>query len=431
MSRIHDSNNWFIMNLLAGSADIITNDEAEKIQLLKVSGPDPNEEFQKELIHKGYFAEEESENKLYRERYLNFMDDQDREEIQLFFVTNYSCNFACSYCYQEGYSNPSDQLNEEIIDKFFQYIRLEFANRKKYVTLFGGEPLLSGEKQKKLIRYFLEKANEINLEVCIVTNGYTLTEYLDILSIAKIREVQITLDGTSEIHNKRRPLKDGSTTFDKVVKGIDACLDHNIPLNLRIVVDKENITDLASLARFAIDKGWTLEPGFKTQIGRNYELHFCQSSPEKLFDRLTLYQSLYNLIKEYPYIQEFYKPSYSVAKFLSENSSLPDPLFDSCPACKTEWAFDYTGRIYSCTATVGKENEQLGTYFPTVTKKNEAIEHWQSRDITSIPQCKSCNLQLACGGGCGSVAKNTNGEIRSPNCRPVKELLELGFAAYF
>ena len=431
MSRIHDSNKWFILNLLTGSADMLTSEEAEKIQFLKETGADPNEKFHKELIGKGYFVDEETEKKLFRERYLNFLDDQSREEIQLFFVTNYSCNFACSYCYQEGYSNPTDQLNEEIIDMFYQYVRIEFANRRKYVTLFGGEPLLSGEKQKKLIRYFLEKANENNLEVCIVTNGYTLTQYLEILSIAKIREIQITLDGTGEIHNKRRPLKDGSATFDKVVKGIDACLDHNIPLNLRIVVDKENITDLPSLARFAIDKGWTVEPGFKTQIGRNYELHFCQNSPEKLFDRLSLYHSLFSLIKEYPHIKEFYKPSYSVAKFISENNSLPDPLFDSCPACKTEWAFDYTGRIYSCTATVGKENEQLGTFFPTVTMKSEAIEHWQCRDIKSIPGCKSCNLQLACGGGCGSVAKNTNGDILSPNCRPVKELLELGFASYF
>ena len=37
---------------------------------------------------------------------------------------------------------------------------------------------------------------------------------------------------------------------------------------------------------------------------------------------------------------------------------------------------------------------------------------------------------MACGGGCGSVAKNRTGDICSPDCRPVKELLELGFAAY-
>jgi uncharacterized protein len=53
------------------------------------------------------------------------------------------------------------------------------------------------------------------------------------------------------------------------------------------------------------------------------------------------------------------------------------------------------------------------------------------RDVTFIPECRECNLQLACGGGCGSVAKNRTGSACSSDCRPVTELLELGFAGYF
>ena len=170
---------------------------------------------------------------------------------------------------------------------------------------------------------------------------------------------------------------------------------------------------------------------FKTQIGRNYELHHCQSTPDKLFSRISLYEKLFELIKQYPYIQEFYKPAYSISKYLAENGKLPEPLFDACPACKTEWAFDYTGKIYSCTATVGKEDEALGTFYPEITRNEQLINEWESRDVTTIPECKTCAVQLACGGGCGSVAKNKNGTICSPDCRPVKELLELGFAAYF
>ncbi len=103
-----------------------------------------------------------------------------------------------------------------------------------------------------------------------------------------------------------------------------------------------------------------------------------------LFDRVSLYETVYDLIKQYPYIPEFYKPAYSVAKFISENGELPDPLFDACPACKTEWAFDYTGQIYSCTATVGKADESLGTFYPAVSRKDDIIEVWEKRDVTSI-----------------------------------------------
>jgi uncharacterized protein len=198
-----------------------------------------------------------------------------------------------------------------------------------------------------------------------------------------------------------------------------------------MVIDKENIGNLPDLAQFAIDKGWTKSAFFKTQIGRNYELHHCQSDPDRLFDRVSVYEAIYELTKEHPHILEFYKPAYSVAKFISENGELPDPLFDSCPACKTEWAFDYTGQIYSCTATVGKAEESLGTFYPAVTRRTSIIEEWEKRDVTSIPECKDCPVQLACGGGCGSVARNRTGELCSTDCRPVKELLELGFSAYF
>ena len=233
------------------------------------------------------------------------------------------------------------------------------------------------------------------------------------------------------IHNNRRFLKGGGGTFDKIVRGIDASLGNSINVNLRMVIDRDNIDDLPRLSSFAAGRGWLKSPFFKTQLGRNYELHHCQSSPDRLFDRVSLYEVVYELARKHPQIMEFYKPAYSVAKFLSENGELPDPLFDACPACKTEWAFDYAGSIYSCTATVGKTDEQLGTFFPEVTRKEDMIEEWERRDVTSIEECRDCAVQLACGAGCGSVAKNRTGAICSSDCRPVKELLELGFSAYF
>ncbi|MBK7133549.1 MAG: radical SAM protein [Bacteroidales bacterium] len=429
-SKIRDSENYFIINLLTGNADILTGSDAEKIEAIRKGEPGSGEEIINELTEKGYLIEEPEETKLYRSRYLDFIDSRDKDEIQIFFVTNYSCNFACTYCYQDQYNNPHLELSNDITDAFFDYVRREFAGRKKYITVFGGEPLLGSPKQKELISYLLKKSAEADLEVSFVTNGYSLEEYSDILKSGKIREVQVTLDGTESVHNNRRFLKGGEGTFSRIVRGIDSCIDNHIDVNLRMVADKENINNLPDLAQFAIDKGWTKSPYFKTQIGRNYELHHCQSSPDMLFDRVSLYESIYELTKKHPQIVEFYKPAYSVAKFLSENGELPDPLFDACPACKTEWAFDYTGQIYSCTATVGKSDESLGTFYPVVSRKSDLIDQWERRDVTAIPECKECSVQLACGGGCGSVAKNRTGKICSTDCRPVKELLELGFSAY-
>ena len=62
---------------------------------------------------------------------------------------------------------------------------------------------------------------------------------------------------------------------------------------------------------------------------------------------------------------------------------------------------------------------------------NEKIDKWESRDITAIEKCRSCELSLACGGGCGSVAFNQTGDLHSPDCNPVGRLLELGISQYF
>jgi len=430
-SKIRDTEKFFITNLLSGSADILSVADAEKIGHIKNGETIVDPEFVLEMEEKGYLADEKAENKLYRSKYLDFIDSRYNDEIQIFFVTNYSCNFACTYCYQDQYNNPLRELTSEVVDAFFAYVQKEFTGRKKYITIFGGEPLLNSPKQRELITRIIDKSVEFKVELSFVTNGFFLEEYSELLTKGNVREIQVTLDGTEIIHNTRRFLKGGEGTFNMIVKGIDACLNNNMSINLRMVADKENIGNLPELADFAVAKGWIKNPLFKTQIGRNYELHHCQSTPDKLFDRVSLFETIYELTRKHPQILEFYKPAYSVAKFLSENGELPEPLFDSCPACKTEWAFDYTGQIYSCTATVGKSDESLGSFYPEVTKKDDIINEWEKRDITSIPDCKDCTVQLACGGGCGSVAKNRTGSICSTDCRPIKELLEIGFSAYF
>ena len=424
LSRIPDSDKYILANLLTGNADIISAQKAEEIESQQYTDID-------EHTAKGYLVDPDAETSMYRKRYADFIDERDSDEIQIFFVPWYACNFSCDYCYQEGYSNEHSLPGQDLMDSFFAYITKEFAGRKKYITIFGGEPLLTGESYRNTIASLLDRATAAGLETALVTNGYHLEEYLDLLSKHRIREVQVTLDGMADVHNLRRPLKGGGATFDRIVVGIDGALARNLTINLRVVVDRQNIHQLPALAQFAIDRGWTQNSHFKTQLGRNYELHTCQTDKNRLLSRFEMYCEIYALVQQHPEILEFHKPAFSVSKFLFENGELPSPLYDSCPGTKTEWAFDYTGAIYSCTATVGKMQEALGTFYPFVTKKAELIEQWEERDVTTIAECRTCNLQLACGGGCASVAFNNTGKLHAPDCRPVKELLGMGIATYF
>jgi uncharacterized protein len=424
IGKIKGSDEYFIINPLTKEADIISEAFAEDLK--KGIYEDPEE-----LHAKGYLTEPEEEKRRYRHAYLDFIDARDTDEVQLFYVPTYACNFSCSYCYQEGYDHQSIGHTPEVIDAFFAYIDREFAGRDKYITVFGGEPLLTNANAQANIEYLIAQATSRSLGLAFVTNGYNLEHYIPLFEGAFIKEVQVTMDGVAAVHDHRRMLKGGAGSFQQIVRGVDAALEAGIPINLRVVLDRDNMPHLAELADFAIEKGWTDHPLFKTQLGRNYELHVCQAEQSRLYDRVSMYEELYAIIQEHPALLKFHRPAYSLSKFLFEQGELPDPLFDSCPACKTEWAFDYTGGIYSCTATVGKSDEQLGTFYPEVTRKEQIIAQWEDRDVTTIPECAGCSLQLACGGGCGSVAKNRTGKISSPDCRPVRELMGMGIPLYF
>ena len=424
ISKIKDSKDYFIINPLSKNADILDSETAEA--LLNGNFPDPDD-----LKEKGYLVDSNEEDKLFKTEYLNFLDNREEDEIQIFYAPTYACNFTCSYCYQDGYGNEQNQDNEAVIKAFFDYIDTEFAGRKKYITVFGGESLLPDNNTRRKIELIITEANKRDLSLAFVTNGYSLESYIPLLKTASVRELQVTIDGPAEVHNRRRMLKNGSGTFEIIAAGVTAALENKIPVNLRAVIDKENLPALPELARYAVEQGWTSNPLFKTQLGRNYELHYCQENSKRLYDRLSMYEDLYELIKENPVVMDFHRPAFSISRFLFDNGEMPDPLYDSCPGCKTEWAFDYTGKIYSCTATVGKPGESLGTFFPEKTLKEDAVEAWQDRDVTSIPECRSCELRLACGGGCASAAKNKSGTINSPDCRPVKGLMSLGLSLYF
>lgn len=420
---IRGTDAWYVVNPLSGAADVLTADEAARLR-------DGVADEAGAFATRGYLVDPADEARRFRQAYLDFLDDRERDEVQLFFVPWYACNFGCGYCYQAAYPAAHAVPGPDVLDAFFAYVDREFAGRRKYLTLFGGEPLLAGAGAHAVVEGFVDRAAARGLEVAIVTNGYLLREYLPVLQRARIREVQVTLDGPAAVHDARRPLRGGAGTFDEVVAGIDATLAAGLPVNLRVVVDRDNLPDLPALARFAIERGWTRDPNFKTQLGRNYELHSCHAGPGVLYTRIELYEALFDLVRQHPEVAQFHAPAYSIAKFIFENGELPPPLFDACTGCKTEWAFDATGRIYSCTATVGKEGEALGTFWPAVARDDAAIEAWQDRDVLAIEACRACPVRLACGGGCASVAKNREGRLDAPDCRPIRDLLSLGFAAY-
>ena len=112
ITPIKDSEDFFIVNPLYKSADIIS---ANEVKMLK-NKIDPIGDF----AQRGYLTDETKEKRAFKLAYLDFAEKREDDETQLFFVPNYSCNFACSYCYQEGYNPVQKVVTNEVVDAFFQ-----------------------------------------------------------------------------------------------------------------------------------------------------------------------------------------------------------------------------------------------------------------------------------------------------------------------
>ena len=356
VSQVLHSDQFYAVNLLSGNADLLSAEEAKNL-LSGAPEQNGNPEQMQVLAEKGYLVAPENENKLYRNRYFDFVDQRDDEEVQLFFVPNYSCNFSCSYCYQDEYTNPHQSATPELIHAFFDYVRKELPDRRKYLTIFGGEPLLNTPHQRELIALMVGKSNEAGIDICVVTNGYYLEKYIDLLAKGKIREIQITLDGTKKIHDQRRFLKGGSPTFEPIMR--HRCrTGSSFPVNLRMVIDKQNIENLPDLASFAIEKGWTSDPLFKTQIGRNYE---CITVSRLLISCLQGFpcSKIFELTEVHPHIPSFTNLLFG-GQISFENGTLP-PLFDACHAANR--VNDCPPDEFTPARPQSAEEEALGTFY--------------------------------------------------------------------
>ncbi len=438
VSPIPGSEKLLLVQPLTGQVVLLDVEEARLVRATEPQQELPASLPLQELAQGGFVvAGDDDERALAAEAYATYLDELDKTETQLVVVPTFGCNLRGVYCYQEPFVGTGDGLmSPATIAALFAYIdRYHLGETARpYVTLFGGEPLLAAAANHDRVERIVAAAEARQLDVAVVTNGYAIAEYLPLLSRRSIREVQVTLDGPPTIHDQRRPLADGAGTFGRIAAGIDALLAAGIPVNLRVVVDRDNLPALPALAELAAERGWLDQPRerFKTQIGRNYELFGCasQQGREQLFGRLELWSRYVALAELHPVLRRLHQPRFHGLRHLAETGEFPSANFDSCPATKKEWAFAPDGGVYGCTATVGHRAHRLGTFAPTITRDEQAIERWAARNVFNIAACRDCAVAPLCGGGCGAVAARSGGDCAGPDCRPVKELLGLGARFY-
>jgi uncharacterized protein len=423
---------------LSGQAALLTAANAGALKALEGGGALPADLPEGTLREAGFVVDGAEEEEVLLQGALRaFREEIDRTPVQLLVVPTLSCNLRCTYCYQELFEPAARGLvAPEVIDGFFAYVDRYHGGEpvKPYLTLFGGEPLVATGAHRDRLERYLAGASRRGLQVAVVTNGYDLAGYASVLGQGPVKEVQVTLDGPAAIHDRRRPHGAGGGSFERVVAGVDALVREKVPVNLRVVADRENLSALPELAALAAARGWLdlPESRFKTQVGRNYELFGCASRQPAaaLFDRVELWAEYLALAERHPELRRFHRPRFHGIRHLAETGEFPPPNFDACPAAKKEWAFAPDGGVYGCTATVGNPRYLLGRFHPEVARDEAAIALWRGRSVFTIPACQGCALGPVCGGGCGALAAEQGGDPAGPDCRPVRELFGLGARFY-
>lgn len=294
--------------------------------------------------------------------------------------------------------------------------------------MYGGEPFIARKDQMKLIRKVIRLCGDSGYSITATTNGVDLSKYVKIISDPVVKQVQVTLDGIKEVHDKRRVFHDGRGTFDLIVKGIEDALENNIRVVLRVNVDSENVRNLPKLADFIIEKGWDKKVFAYIAPVKYYSGKYTFCIPE-----YKILESISEIYKNYPQTRILTLGGWQgidTIMNLVNFKSLYPPQFKNCEANVYTYAFDLYGDVYTCLAACGESKFSIGKFYPELKINENMLNLWRKRSIFSIPKCKDCRFNILCGGGCALLAYFGNGSLGNACCKPIEQALKIGLSLY-
>lgn len=161
------------------------------------------------------------------------------------------CNMACPHCGQDP--DRGRDMTPDVVDRLIEAVAGTDSPHFE-ISLGGGEPLLvpgtCTEIASKAATICRRKG--LKLRVSLSTNGYLLDKRMARrMANAGVSDVQITIDGNRELHDKRRPLNCGGATYSRIVDNVFNATEH---MNAIVwitsdVSDQPAVESMESLAR--------------------------------------------------------------------------------------------------------------------------------------------------------------------------------------
>jgi len=343
-------------------------------------------------------------------KYLRNKKIFDTSHFYVFLTLTTACNCACRYCFQ---ADRKVRKNEYLSEKASLKIRNFITNNiKKYgskslqVDFFGGEPFLYFKMLKNEIEFYNKWAmlNNIKVSFRIYTNGTILNqEMADFLSEQPISDLQITLDGPKRIHDANRPLLNGKSSFELILRNLLSLKKRLVPFILRINFDKNSVNYYEELLNNLCECG--LEGISVYPYPVQAMTPSCGTYGEAITDK--------DIIKLLPNLLE------AALKKGFEVPLKPNSGYIYCGSSKfTSFVIDLNAQPFKCALLQEKDANKIGS----INKDGELVDinseyyKWFSRDPTEIASCRKCKMLPLCNGGCAGSAVHKYGTYFINNC---------------
>lgn len=325
-------------------------------------------------------------NKLeYKRRRESFASDS----LGIVLCPTLACNFACPYCYEKNLPNNvmAENVQEQLVDFINNYV-----GKCNSIALdwHGGEPLLAFKTIKQI---YSKLENRVLLPVSyssMVSNGYLLTEEIcTYLAEKKLNYLQITIDGNKLTHNKTRMLKNGGSSFERIIENIDMATElmPECRIGIRTNIGKSNKEEYIDVYN-ELSERWKGKNCsiYSTFVVDNNYYSTCdgQSSFELTTDEKNDF--MVTLAKNGIINKKSIYPKLDCSSFTCIDNNA--------------FAIDPQGYLYKCWADVGIKERSVGNLVDGITNYDIVSQFIVGSDKFADGKCRKCSYLPVCNGGC-------------------------------
>ena len=370
---------------------LIMLDKSNQEYIRTFAGIDNNSDYFNLLKNNGFIVYEQLDEfgrVCMEEKQAYFTPNPDYVEILI--ILGMGCNCKCSYCFQATQAaDRSGIMTPETAEKVAEYVCTQLKNnrnaKKLYIMWFGGEPLLYLDTMEfisnKLIEY--TKQNNIEYSAGVPTNGLLLSEKnLAKLQELQVKEIQICLDGTRDLHCKSKGVSPKG--FDRIVDNICRVVEET-RFMIRLNIPNNDFNEVVAIADYLYIQ--------RDLLGKVY-LNFAYLCDYTLSpdDSLKAYQNyIHNFSLWVDYLYERY--GLRVAR--------PERIQKLCyRASVSRSCIGHDGKLYVCLHYVGNETKVMGNIWQGRFFNEAEFVFYPTIDSPARKKCFHCEYLPVCMGEC-------------------------------